>query len=220
MPVVRSLAAWLWLVEFRTTARALDASETSGDLAQALKGHFNAVDVLRPDASALRQVQALAESHGWTANSLTVGSIRAAPWPPETFDCVALHDALVGTTRSPADALAVLTNLRPVLKPDGWLAIGSPNPGVLGGRRAGARGIAPGRLARLLRRARFREVRCLFVEPSLEWPLTLVPDAIHAIDAYEASSAMQGSRAWARRSAARLGLRSMLYPAYFLLARA
>ena len=42
----------------------------------------------------------------------------------------------------------------------------------------------------------------------------------HAIDAYEASSAMQGSRAWARRSAARLGLRSMLYPAYFLLARA
>ena len=217
---MRSLAAWLWLVEFKTTARALDASETPGDLAQALKGHFNAVDILRPDASALRQVEALAESQGWTANSLTVGSIRAAPWPPETFDCIALHDTLVGTSRDATDTLAVLTNLRPVLKSGGWLAVGSPNPRVLGGRRAGARGMARGRLAGLLRRARFRDVRCLFVEPSLEYPLTLLPDAIHAIDAYEASSAMQGSRAWARRSAARLGLRSMLYPAYFLLARA
>jgi SAM-dependent methyltransferase len=217
---MRSLAAWLWLVEFKTTARALDASDTSGDLAQALKGHFHAVDVLRPDPSALERVQAMAGKQGWTADSLTVGSIRAAPWPPETFDCIALHDTLVTTSRGASDALAILTSLRPVLKPDGWLAVGSPNPGVLGGQPAGAPGIPCRRLARLLRRARFRDVRCLFVEPSLESPVTWVPNAIHAIDAHEAASAMHGSKAWARRTAARLGLRSMLYPAYFLLARA
>jgi SAM-dependent methyltransferase len=217
---MRSLAAWLWLVEFKTTARALDASDTPGDLALALKGHFHAVDVLRPDHSALERVKAMAENQGWTANSLTVGSIRAAPWPPETFDCIALHDTLVATSRGASDMLAVLTGLRPVLKPGGWLAVGSPNPRVLGGRRGGAHGIPCGRLARLLRRARFRDVRCQFVEPSLESPLTLVPDAIHAIDAHEAASVLHGSRAWARRTAARLGLRSMLYPAYFLLARA
>jgi hypothetical protein len=55
----------------------------------------------------------------------------------------------------------------------------------------------------------------LFVLPSLERPLTLIPDDLDAIDAYEASS---GERAWARRAAARVGVRSALYPGYFMLA--
>ena len=83
---VRSLAPWLWLVEFKTTARALDASSTPGDLALALKGHFFAVDVLRPTPSALEEVRTLAMRQGWSADGLTLGSFMSPPWPNATFD--------------------------------------------------------------------------------------------------------------------------------------
>jgi SAM-dependent methyltransferase len=210
---VRSLAPWLWLVEFKTTARALDASSTPGDLALALKGHFFAVDVLRPTPSALEKVRALATRQGWSADGFTLGSLISPPWPDATFDCIALHDAFARTVRSRAEAVNVLTGLRRLLRPEGWLAVASPSPGFL--RRSGTDGYAPAALSRLLSRAGFRDIRCLFVLPSLERPLTLIPDALDAIDAYEASS---GERAWARRAAAHLGVRSALYTGYFMLA--
>ena len=210
---VRSLAPWLWLVEFKTTARALDASSTPGHLALALKGHFFAVDVLRPTPSALEEVRALAARQGWSADGFTLGSFMSPPWPDATFDCIALHDAFARPVRSRAEAVNVLTGLRRLLRPEGWLAVASPSAGFP--RRSGTDGYAPAALSRLLSRAGFRDVRCLFVLPSLERPSTLVPDALDAIDAFEASL---GERAWARRAAAHVGVRSALYTGYFMLA--
>ena len=210
---VRSLAPWLWLLELKTTARALDASGTPGALAQALKGHFAAVDVLRPTPSELEEVRALAVRQGWSADGFTLGSFMSPPWPDATFDCIALHDAFAKTVRTRADAANVLTGLHRLLRPEGWLAVASPSAGFL--RRSGTDGYAPAALSRLLSRAGFRDVRCLFVLPSLERPSTLIPDALDAIDAFEASS---GERAWARRAAARVGVRSALYTGYFMLA--
>jgi SAM-dependent methyltransferase len=215
-----ALATWLWLLDFRSTARALDASESPGDLAAELKEHFSVVDVLRSDRPALERVRARAESDGWAPHSLTLGSLRSAPWPAETFDCIALHDALVERRGGAVDAFDELVRLRLMLKPDGWLAVASANPNQVVTKRVGARGIPRARLTRLLTRARFREVRCLFVATPLEWPVTLVPDSTCAIDAHIAFSATRGTTAWAKRTAARLGLRSALFPGYFLLARA
>ncbi len=72
----------------------------------------------------------------------------------------------------------------------------------------------------MLVEARFREVRRIFVVPALDEPWTLIPDAKRAISAHEAFDAIQGSTQWTRRAVARLGLHGMLYPAYFIMARA
>lgn len=213
---VRSLAPWLWFLDFKTTARALDASSTPGDLAQALKGHFVSVDVLRPAPCELEEVRALASRQGWSADGFTLGSFVSPPWPNATFDCIALHDAFVRMVRNRAEATNVLSGLHRLLRPEGWLAVASTSPRFL--RRRGEDGYAPAALSRLLSRAGFRDVRCVFVLPSLDQPLTLIPDAFDAIDAYEASSGEE--RAWARRAAARVGVRRALYPGYFMLARA
>ncbi len=218
--MVRSLASWLWLIGCGT-GKALDASEEAGgDFAASLMTHFDEVHVLRADPSVLDSVRADNAREGWVPASLTSGTVRDAPWPPGTFDCIALHDALA---HRPPAAPGLLEDLRPLhrlLRPGGWLEVAAPNPRLPGRRAAGTFVLPRGRLSRLLVRAGFREVRCWFAAPTLARPLTLLPDARAAIRAYEASDAMRGATSWPRRAIAGFGTPSVLYPAYVLLARA
>jgi hypothetical protein len=108
--------------------------------------------------------------------------------------------------------------LRHLLKTDGWLVAASPNPSFLRSRSAGRVGISPGAFSRMLVEARFREVRRIFVAPSLDAPRTLIPDAQRAVNAYEAFDSIQGATRWTRRTVASLGLHRQLYPAYFIMA--
>jgi hypothetical protein len=220
--MVRSLTTWLWLVDCGAQRRALDASaETTGELAASLLAHFDEVDVLRADQSALESVRASAEGEGWTVPRLTRGTLREAPWPSGTFNCISLHDGLARQHLAADDLLAALAQLHRLLTSGGWLAMASPMPRSRGIPRPGSTGISRTRLERSIMRAGFREVRCFFSGTALDRSLTLIPDSGHAIRAYESSDAMRGgTTVGVRRAVARLGLRSMLYPGYVMLARA
>jgi hypothetical protein len=119
-----------------------------------------------------------------------------------------------------ADLTARLVRVRQLLLPGGWLALSSFNPHFLGRRNARQPGISPARLARECSQAGFVELRTLFAEPSAEDPRTLLPDARAAVLAFETCHTLRGASGPARRLAARWGIRSLLYPAYFILARA
>jgi hypothetical protein len=211
-------ATWLWLLDLEFGGVALDASATKGHLASELSRHFSNVHVLREDKAALDEVRAFGGRAGDRPCTLTLGSLRTAPWNESTFDCIAVHDRFAGQNQKPAESIQTLERLRHLLKTDGWLVAASPNPSYLRARSAGRTGIAPRALSRMLVEARFREVRRIFVTPSLDSPRTLIPDARRAVGAYEAYDSIQGTSEWKRRTVAGLGLHSALYPAYFIMA--
>ncbi len=218
---MRSLAPWLWLVDFDAQGKALDASERrTGELATELNAHFAEVHIVRTDAASLDGLRAEISMDGWAPSSEVLGSVRTAAWPRATFDCIALHDALVRRHLSIAEVLAELQDAHRLLKPGGWLALTSQSPRMLGDRRARTTGIARAVLSRLLTRARFREIRCLFVDPAADEPFTVVPDVKTAIRAHDALVGVSGMAMWKRRAAAEFGFQAALFPAYVLLARA
>lgn len=218
---MRSLAPWLWFLDFDGRGKALDASDLpTVELAIALKAHFAEVHVLRADGANLDAVRVADNRAGYSLASMVRGSIQTAYWPPETFDCVVLHDALVRRCLTNTEVLAELRAAHRLLKRGGWLAIASRRPPGLFRRRARMQGVPRAVLARLLRRARFREIRCLFADPSAEEIFTVVPDVRAAILAHETLASSSGRISWRRRAAAALGLRSALFSAYVLLARA
>jgi hypothetical protein len=215
------LATWLWLVEFSSTDTALDASgESTGELATSFRSHFGAVHVLRDDATALERVQLDCAGDGWEPTSCRLGSPKSSPWPARSFDCIALHDALARRNPTSAEMLDELTRLHTMLRSGGWLALASRTlPPVRRGRPDAA--ISRRVVTRQLRLAGFGEIRCLFGGPTIEGPLTLLPNSSKAVGAFEASDAMRGAPGLrGRRTLARLGARDLLYPAYLLLARA
>jgi len=218
---VNSLAPWLWLVDFDAHGKALDASDApTGDLAAALMGHFAEVHLLRADNATLDGLPPANSREGWAPASAVTGTFRAAPWPRGTFDCIALHDALVRRRLPKTDVLAELEGAHRLLKPGGWLALASPRPSRVRRQSLDATGIPRTILSRLLTQAHFHEIRCLFVDPSVDNPRTVVPDAKPAIGANNTLEGIRGSAMWKRRAAVGLGLRSALFPAYILLARA
>jgi hypothetical protein len=107
-----------------------------------------------------------------------------------------------------------------MLKPGGWLALASPCPPRFRRQSADAIGMRRTLLSRLLTRAHFREIRCLFVAPSADDPSTVVPDVRAAIRARDTLEGVHGTAKWKHRAALELGFRPSLFPAYILLARA
>ena len=218
--MLRSPAPWLWLLDFDAHGKALDASDSkTTQLTSALMAHFTEVHVMRGDDESLEAFR-VANPEGWSPASAVRGTVRTHPWPPGTFDCIALHDALVRKGLSTPDLLAELQGLHHLLRPGGWLALTSPFPPRLRGRRLHGRGIPRARLSRLLRQANFRELRCFFVEPSVDDPNTVVPAFKAAIRARDTLEGVSGRRLWKRRAAVELGLPAALFSAYVLLARA
>jgi hypothetical protein len=218
---VRSLAPWLWLVDFDAQRTALDASERpTGELAAELSAHFAEVHIVRTGAAILDEIRVANRGGAWLPSSEVLGSVRTAAWPRETFDCIALHDALVRRQLPTAEVLAELQDAHRLLKPGGWLALTSSFPRTMNGARTRTPGIPRAILSRLLTRAHFEEIRCLFVHPGADEPFTLVPNVKTAIRAHEACSGGSGVAMWRRRMAVELGVQSALFPAYVLLARA
>lgn len=218
---MRSLAPWLWLVDFDAQDKALDASERrTGDLGAELSAHFAEVHVVRTDAASLGSLRVASGRDGWTPSTEVLGSVRTAAWRRETFDCIALHDALVRRRLAIPEVLAELQDAHRLLKPGGWLALASPSPSTMRSPRARTPGIARAVLSRLLTRAHFQEIRCLFVHPTADEPFTVVPDTKAAIRAHDTIAGAGGMAVWRRRAAVELGFQSTLFPAYMLLARA
>jgi hypothetical protein len=218
---VNSLAPWLWLVDFDAHGKALDASDAPhGEIAVALMTHFAEVHVLRPDSAQLDALLSTDNLRGLAPASTATGSLRASLWPTQTFDCIALHDALVRRRLPTAEVLAELHGAHKLLKPGGWLALASPRPSRLYRQRVDTVGMPRAILSRLLTEANFREIRCLYVEPSADNPRTVVPDVKSAVGAHNRLEGVRGRAMWKRRAAVQLGFRSALFPAYLLLARA
>jgi SAM-dependent methyltransferase len=196
-PNARPLTPWLWLLDLPAGGSALDASGRPSDVAEQLSFHFSDVAVLEgpivPDA---------------------------LPWAQATFDCIAVHDRFAACDLNEPQNLDLLVELRALLKPGGWLVGASPNPAHVRAGSDGKLGIPSRVFSRALLSAGFREVRCVFVHPSLENPTTLVPDTPETVRAYEESRVVHDHARWPRRIAARVGLHRWLYEAYFLLARA
>lgn len=169
---------------------ALDASDGTLSLAAQLEPHFARVEIL--DAS--------------------------PRWRAQTFDCIAVHANLIRILNQGHADMPGLNRLYALLRPGGWLVGGSTNPDYIGESRA-AGGVKLSVAIRKLHRAGFQEVRCAFATPSLDRPTSLIPAARHAVRAFETSSATQDATTWRRRLVAGVGPLSVLYPAYFTMAR-
>jgi hypothetical protein len=188
--MVPPIAGWLWFLDRERGGAALDASNGRSGLATQLEPHFARVETL--DETAPR----------WTA---------------ETFDCIALHDNLTRILAG-LPGLPGLSRLHALLRPGGWLVGGSANPDCSGGHDGHA-GVKLTEATRQLRRAGFREIRCVFATPSLDRPTSLIPNVRGAVRAFETSPATQDAARWTRRAVAFAGPRRLLYPAYFTMAR-
>lgn len=218
---VRATATWLWYLERDAGGGvALDASSTTGQLAADLSLHFSEVHVLRRTTSALDEIRAYGEHVGSRPYAPTVGTILSAPWGDHAFDCIAVHDTFAKCDPKAVETIERLDRIRLLLKAGGWFVGATPNTSYVRHRRTGAVGISPRVFSRMLVEAQFREIRRIFVVPSLDDPVTLIPDAPRAVNAYEAFDSIRGTTKWTRRVLARLGLRKMLYPAFLILARA
>ena len=217
---VRSLAAWLWLIDLGTAKRVLDASDdSSGELAAALAQHFDEVHAVRADALQLDALRGSNERQGWSIASLVAGSAGTLQQASGTFDCIVVHDVLARRNLNDRDFLAELSQYHRLLRVDGWFAMAAFTPSEIGSDNLPAGTLPKRRAHRLLSRAGFRDLRFLWVENSLDRPLSLIPDTLSARTAYESYDAMRGSSTFIRRMAALAGLGSVLYPSYFLLAR-
>jgi hypothetical protein len=219
--MVRSLASWLWLLDFRNTAKALDASDDgSGELSAELGEHFAEIHSLRADAERLAELRTSNERQGWVPTSLGIGNAFNAPWPNGTFDCIALHDVLTRHGYSDHELSRILIRYHQLMRTDGWISISSPiSPSLRRGKRD-SQTVPPRRMSAILNEAGFSEVRCLWIEHSNDRPLFMVPDDPRTLVAYESYDAVRGSGSRARRAATKFGLSTILYPAYLLLARA
>lgn len=218
---IRSITSWIWFLDMPPGGAALDASDDStADIAACLAEHFRDVHVLRPDRSAADAFRSAPHCASWSPASLTAGTLESATWDAGSFSCIALHDSLDRRHIEPAARDAEFARYHRLLRANGWLALAAAQSPALS--RGGAKNGGTNRkqLTRALKKAGFREVRCFFVEPTLERPLTILPDSLPAVRAYEFYDAMRGSTGLKRRGVASLGLRSLLYPGYFLLARA
>jgi hypothetical protein len=219
--MVRSLASWLWLLDFRYRGTALDASDDpTGELGASLAGHFDAVHAQRDSQAALDTLAAANAEQGWASASLRVGTASQAAWPAETFDCIVLYDSLVRRGASPREVRAEVAAWRPKMRRDGWLVVASATPAMLRRTKSDAPAISRRAFASQLRAAGYRDVRCLWVEYSLDRPLFMIPAARSTVTAYESYDAMRSSGSRHRRLAARSGLHTLLYPGYLLFARA
>ncbi len=218
--VVPKAATWLWFLERDYGGVALDASRSPGPIASELSRHFEEVRVLREDRAALDEVGRYAEKVGDRAHTLTLGSLSTTAFEGQSFDCIALHDRIAMDVPSVAERIETLGRLRGLLEPGGWLVAGASIPPLFRRRAAAKAGISPRGFSRMLRKAGFREVRRIFVAPSIDSPITMVPDAPDAVASFEAFDTIRGSTSRIRQLVARLGLRDRLHPAYFIMARA
>ncbi|HET9947380.1 MAG TPA: methyltransferase domain-containing protein [Longimicrobiales bacterium] len=209
-------ATWLWFTDCRHGGVALDASATTGQVAAELAPWFGEVHVLREREADFAGVRALAAALHDAPYREAVGTIHSAPFPEGSFDCVAVHDVLAGRSPASEDTARTLARIRALLRPGGWLAAASPRRGL---RRSGARGVSPRAFTRALERAGFRDTRCLFAAPSIDRPLSLVPDSAPTVRAYEGSDPIAGTTSPGRRVLSWLGAGALLYPGYFILAR-
>ena len=119
-----------------------------------------------------------------------------------------------------AELVAELARLRALLRPGGWLALASINPRCIGRRSVTGHGIPVAGLAAAVSGAGYAETRTLFTEPSIDDPRSLVPDTSDAARAYETREGLRPRSNRARGMLSGIGLRDLLYPGYFLLARA
>lgn len=220
-PLVTSLAQWLWLLEFDSTLAALDASALpSGDLAAALLPHFAEVHVVRPDAASLEATMASARRDGWEPTTGMVARLDNLGLPDRSLDCVAVHDLLVRDPRSSVELASDLAGLGRLLRPGGWLSLCSPHRQSLPWRRSAAAGLRRNHVESLLHRAGFREIRCMFAEPSLDRPLMLVPDSSAAVATFDERATRSVPKQLVRKALARSPLRADLLSSFFLFARA
>ena len=214
--MVRALTTWVWLVDFERAERALDATrETSADVAAALQPHFPLVHVLRTSDSALSSVRESSGSMGFQAAAMSSGRLDSAALEAGSFDCIMVHDAIVGAT---PDAARVLGTARRLLRTGGWLQVASAHPPLWNATESS--GIRRRKLERDLYSAGFREVRTYQVDSALDRLLHFVPSDRRAVLEYESSPAMRTITSRRRRAVASIGLHSLLYPGYMMLARA
>ena len=217
--MTRSLATWLWLLDVHGGS-ALDASvEQTSELAASLLGHFSDVTVLRNSHASLDAVRVDSLGAPTAPASFLVGTLATAPLAPRSFDCIALHDALTSVCGSRSELRECFAAAHVLLRPDGWLAATFPSPSMQSVRsrqwRPSSRAVS-----RMLRRTGFMEVRTLYVEHGLERPLTMLPARPNAVRAYETAAGMRPNTRGIRRVLATIGVHSILYPAFLVLARA
>jgi hypothetical protein len=214
--MVRALTTWVWLVDFERAERALDATgETSADVAAALQRHFPLVHILRDSDSALSLVRESSRGLGFEAAAMSPGRPDSGGLDAGSFDCIMMHDAIVGAR---TDANRVLSGARRLLRTGGWLQVASAHPPLRDANEAS--GIPRRKLERALYAAGFGEVRTYHVDSALDRLLHFVPGDRRAVLEYESSPAMRSSTSRRRRAVASIGLHSLLYQGYMMLARA
>jgi SAM-dependent methyltransferase len=125
-------ANWHWLTDLGPQARVLDIGAGLGTQSYALSCRFREVFALEPSREQAEFMRARFAQEGVRNVTVLRASPLDLPFPPGSFDLVALNGALqrlaAGSDRNPRELqIATLTKVFDVLAPGGYLSIGTPN---------------------------------------------------------------------------------------------
>ena len=212
----------LWLLELDRRDAALDVLAGVGTLTDALRVHFGRVAAVDVAPGAVATLRERFDGTAGAPVEVRECTATALPFGDGEFDCVTLHDAL---DRVPAAARpALFRECRRVLRPGGALYLSAPNARwhrrLRRAEPQGAGSVVPGRTARSLRAAGFRETRLFYLEPSCAYPLAFVPATAAALLAFERRGRRRTAAARLREGFARVGLHPLLHHSVMLLATA
>jgi SAM-dependent methyltransferase/uncharacterized protein YbaR (Trm112 family) len=125
-------ANWHWLTELGPEARVLDIGAGMGTQSYALSCRFCEVFALEPSREQSEFLRARFAQEGIRNVAVVRASPLGLPFPPGSFDLVALNGALqtlaFGSDRDPRELqIATLTKVFDILAPGGYVSIGTPN---------------------------------------------------------------------------------------------
>jgi len=126
-------ASWIPILPIGPNSTVLDVNSGLGALTHALALHYHHVVSVEPVANMVRFAKLRLEQEGLTNVDLIQTTLAGLPFSSDTFDLIVLNGVLEwvrewrssGTSRDAQ--VAVLTDLRRLLKPRGVLVIGSEN---------------------------------------------------------------------------------------------
>ena len=129
-----SLANWVWASRLQRWDRALVVNGQTGNMAEALAGHFTTVVALEPDLSASTCTRQRRGREAISNVMHVTASVSELAFDKSTFDCIVLHGTVPRSAGLPDESGArtqlsgLLADCYKLLRPGGCLYLAAINP--------------------------------------------------------------------------------------------